>query len=368
MPTDRVDTVVVGAGLAGAAAAWQLARRDHDVVVLEQFAPGHLRGSSHGSSRIYRRAYQDPFYIELTGRADLAWQELEQESGVRLRTETGGIDTGDRRDPRHLAARLEAAGVPAEVLTPADVAERWPGLDVPTPVMFHSQAGHLDADATVRALLATAERRGAKVVCNAAVRRVEMSNSGGVHVHTDTGSWAARSVVVAAGAWLPELLSDLPVSPRIPALTVRQQEVFHFRQRDASVVYPTIVHKGDVQIYGLASGADGGPQPAMKIAQFDSDTVTTANRRDGTIDPRARKVVIDHVRRTFPGLDPEPVAEASCLFTMTPDEDFVLDRQGPVVVASPCSGHGAKFAPLTGALIADLVEGKDPLPRFAFRG
>ncbi|RLV54844.1 FAD-dependent oxidoreductase [Aeromicrobium phragmitis] len=359
--------MIVGAGLAGAAAAWHLARRGHDVVLLEQFTPGHLRGSSHGSSRIYRRAYEDPFYLELTGRADLAWQELEQESGTRLRTQTGGLDTGDRRDPAHLAGRLAEAGVPADVLQPAEVAERWPGLDVPEPVMFHPHAGHLDADATVRALLATAERMGARIVSGATVDRIEVAPSG-ARVHTDTGSWSAASVVVAAGAWLPELLSSLPVSPPLPTLTVRQQEVFHFRQRDPSVVYPTIVHKGDAQIYGLASGSDGGPRPAMKIAQFDSDTVTTASRRDGTIDPRAREVVVNHVRRTFPGLDPEPVAAASCLFTMTADEDFVLDREGPIVVASPCSGHGAKFAPLTGALIADLVEGKAPLPRFAFRG
>ncbi|MFD1861261.1 N-methyl-L-tryptophan oxidase [Aeromicrobium camelliae] len=366
MTTERADTIVVGAGLAGAAAAWQLSRRGREVVVLEQFGPGHARGSSHGSSRIYRRAYEDPFHVELTGRADAAWRELEDESGVTLRTRTGGLDTGDRRDPHDFAAVLAAAGVPAEVLSPGAVAERWPGLEVPSPVMFHPDAGYLDADATVRAMLATAERAGARIVANTAVRRIETGRAG-ARVHTDTGSWTAAHVVVAAGPWLPELLSGLPVTPPLPVLTVRQQEVFHFRQRDRSIVYPTIVHKSDVQIYGLASGADGGPEPAMKIAQFDSNTVTTASARDGVIDPRARAVVLDHVRRTFPGLEPEPFAEASCLFTMTPDEEFVMDREGAIVVASPCSGHGAKFAPLTGALIADLVQGKPPLPRFAFR-
>ena len=120
------------------------------------------------------------------------------------------------------------------------------------------------------------------------------------------------------------------------------------------------------------SGSDGGPGPAYKIGQYDSDHTTTASSRDGVIDDRPRRAIRSFVERHLPGLDPEPISEKSCLFTMTSDEDFVLDRAttrgGSVVIASPCSGHGAKFAPLVGVLVADLVEGAAPHPRFAFRG
>ena len=178
-------------------------------------------------------------------------------------------------------------------------------------------------------------------------------------------------MVVAAGAWLPELLGGLGVTPELPPFEVRQVEVFHHRHRDPEASWPTLVHDDEIQIYGLASGRDGGPQAAYKIGQFDSDTATTASSRDGVIDDRSRRATRSFVERHLPGLDPDPLAEKSCLFTMTSDEDFVLDRVeargGNVVIASPCSGHGAKFAPLTGVLVADLVEGAPPHPRFAFR-
>jgi sarcosine oxidase len=126
------------------------------------------------------------------------------------------------------------------------------------------------------------------------------------------------------------------------------------------------VDKADIQIYGLPSGGDGGPEPTVKVARYDGGLVTTASTRSGGVSPEHRATVVDYVRRRLPGLDPEPVAEASCLFTSTANEDFVLDRRGPVVVVSPCSGHGAKFAPLIGELAADLAVGRaEPLPRFA---
>jgi sarcosine oxidase len=183
-------------------------------------------------------------------------------------------------------------------------------------------------------------------------------------------------VVVAAGSWLPELLGGLSATPQLPAMEVRQVEVFHHRHHDRTAAWPTLVHDsrldhGGVELYALPSGRDGGPDPAYKIGQFDSDTSTTATGRDGVVDDRARRATRAFVEQQLPGLEPLPVAEQSCLFTMTSDEDFVLDRApaggGHVVVASPCSGHGAKFAPLIGVLVADLVEGGAPRPRFAFR-
>lgn len=359
------DVCIVGAGLAGASAARELAARGHAVLLLERYAVGHRLGSSHGSSRIYRRAYVDPFYVALTGRAADEWDRLEEEAGAALRTPTGGLDVGDGR-PDAIHAALTAAGVPVVYLSSEEVADRWPGIAL-GPAAFHPGAGHLDADRTVATCVDLAVRRGAELREQTAMTRLEIAGDG-VLVHHEAGTDRARRVVVAAGPWLPELLGGLGVAPQLPALRVRQQEVFHHRHRDPAASWPTIVHLADdVEVYALPSGSDAGPSPTYKIGQFNSESDTTASTRDGVVDDRARRATRAFVEEHLPGLEPDPVAEASCLFTMTPDGDFVLDRVGPVVVASPCSGHAAKFAPLTGVLVADLVEGGAPDPRFAFR-
>jgi len=159
----------------------------------------------------------------------------------------------------------------------------------------------------------------------------------------------------------------VPVS--LPPLTVTQQQVFHFHHRDPAAIWPTIVHKSELQLFGMPSGADGGPLPAFKVGEHDRGVPTTASTRDGVVDPECRERIVRHVAEWLPGLHAEPVAEATCLYTTTPDEDFVLDRVGPVVVASPCSGHGAKFAPLGGEMTADLALGAAQAdPRFALKG
>src|SRR4051794_4419227 len=375
MAPERYDVAVVGAGLTGVAAARELVGRGHSVLLLEQYAVGHDRGSSHGSSRIYRRAYADATYVALTGRAADEWARLEEESGVTLRTPTGGLDAGAGREQQMYAA-LRAGGVEATVLSAAAVAERWPGIALGTEACFHPDAGHLDADLTVATLLDLAVRSGAELREHTPLSRIEPV-ADGLLVHHSSGHDMVGSVVVAAGAWLPELLAGLTVRPSLPTLQVKQVEVFHHRHLDPEASWPTLVHDSiddgrSVELYGLASGRDGGSAPAYKLGQHDSDRTTTASARDGTIDERPRRAVRSFVERHFPGLEPEPMSAKSCLFTMTPDEDFVLDRAaaggGDVVIASPCSGHGAKFAPLVGVLVADLVEGAAPQPRFAFRG
>ncbi|MGW0823188.1 FAD-dependent oxidoreductase [Streptomyces sp. NPDC002845] len=356
---------VVGAGLMGAATAWQLARQGHEVTLIEGYDIGHRHGSSHGTSRIFRRAYADPFYVRLTGQAHEYWRELEHDSSTPLLGITGGLDLGEGRDPEGLAAVLGAAKVPYELLGAQAAAERWPYIRFTGPALHHPDAGVIDADQTVAACIRRAVEHGADVLTGVRVTDIDVRARvrEKALVRTDDGrELTAGTVVIAAGPWLPDLRLPVP----LPPLRVTQQQVFHFRQREPHVQWPTLVSKDEaMQVFGLPSGADGGPLPAVKVAEHDRGTPTTARTRDGVVDPSSRTRLSTFVHDRLPGLDPDPVAEATCLYTTTPDEDFVLDRHGPLVVVSPCSGHGAKFAPLIGAMAADLATGRaEPHPRF----
>jgi len=168
-------------------------------------------------------------------------------------------------------------------------------------------------------------------------------------------------IAVAAGAWIAPLLGGLV---RLPPLTVTQQQVFHFAPapaaRDAAGPWPVFIDDADDgYVYGLPGGRDGGVPGTIKIGEHNPGQVTTADGRDFRVDPAARARVRAYVAKRLPALDPAPVNETTCLYTWTANEDFILDRPsgGPFVVASPCSGHGAKFAPLLGEIIASLAAG-----------
>ncbi len=364
--TARADLIVVGAGLAGAAAARSAAARGASVVVLEQFAPGHKHGSSHGSARIFRRAYPDPLYVRLTGQAGNAWRALEAAAGETLLSMTGEIDFGAVREPAGLHAVLTGCGVPAELLPAQEASRRWPQFDFTGtgPVLFHQNAGVLDPDLAIAALLRLATSHGADVRFGTRVTGLAAGGDGAV-VAAGEESFTAPAVVVAAGAWIAPLLDGLV---RLPPLTVTKQAVFHFgpAAEPARPPWPVFIaaHETDF-CYGLPGGRDGEVPGAIKVGEHHPGTVTTAAGRDFHVDEAGRARVAGFARRRLPGLDPVPRNEATCLYTWTANEDFILDRQGPFVVASPCSGHGAKFAPLLGEVIADLAAGRpSPDPRF----
>jgi monomeric sarcosine oxidase len=363
----RVDLVIVGAGLAGSAAAQAAAARGLEVVLLEAFAAGHRRGSSHGSARIFRRAYPDPLYVRLTGQAGELWRKLEDEAKQSLLLKTGGVDFGRTRNPERLHAILSAGGVPAELLGPAAAAERWPGISFENtgPVMFHAEAGVLDPRLAVAAMLRLATERGADVRFDTPVTHLTTTPGGGAVAHTDSGTFTAPVVAVTAGAWAAPLVGDLVP---LPPLTVTQQQVFHFAPREVprQDPWPIFLYQdGTDDFYGLPGGRDGVVPGAIKLGEHYNATTTTADGRDFTVDPDARQRTIAFTRKRLPGLNSTPVNEITCLYTSTANDDFILDRRGPFVIASACSGHGAKFAPLLGEIITDLALGHDtPDPRF----
>lgn len=346
------EVVIVGAGLMGSACAWHLGRRGVETVVIEQYEPATSRGSSHGSARITRRAYPEDDYVRLTGEAFEWWRELERETGTTLLRMTGGLDHGSWRKAEVIAASLARAGVPHEYLSPAEAADRFPGMVFDSAVLHHPQAGTVDAEYAVLAFLDAARRSGAQVWTDTPVTDVSVDDDG-AWVRTSRGRVRARKVVIAAGGWVSELTGGLV---RLPPIRVTEHSVFHLPRADESITWPVTLHRDELDIYHLPGGRDAGPGDARKIAEH-RGPITTARTREGVVDPESRRRIVEYVKRWLPGLVPEPFAETTCLYTTTPSDDFVIDRVGPIVVVSACSGHGAKLAPTVGRVAADLLGG-----------
>lgn len=377
----QTDVLVIGAGLSGSAAAWKLTELGYDVIVVDRDVPASDRGSSHGSARILRYAYPDPLYTGLMVEAKKGWDELERRNGRRLVTPSGSLDVGGLRDPEELARVLDGAGVENELLSADVAADRWPGLSFDPAltgsdkVLWHPDAGVINAEATVTAQLAEAKKSGAAVLEHweaASVRRLGAHRSGYTVTSTTGETIEAGQVVVAAGGWVADLLSaaDLPDAflANLPSVEVSQENAYHFPYRDEADCgpvadgrassWPTLISKSpDILVYSLPGGTDADFR-GQKVAEYNAGhKMSSAADRDGRIDDANRERVTEYVRTMMPGLVPEPYAETTCLFTNLPDEDFLIDRVDGVTVVSPCSGHGAKFAPLIGDLTASLVAG-----------
>ena len=366
---ESFEYVVVGAGLSGAATAWQLAARGHDVAVLERTTPANDAGSSHGSARIFRYAYLEAFYTGLVKEAKAGWDELARLSGKHLITPTGAVDYGAVRQPGRLAAALSAHEIEHELLSAREAQDRWPQIAFDTDVLWHPGAGVIDAHESVAAMVDQAVAHGAALHTSWEVACVTESSGAYILTSMDGRSIKASNVIVAAGGWLPQLLGSLslPASflDHVPDIEVRQEQAYHFPYVDGTdpSTWPTFIHKREGwQSYGLPGGRDADFR-GQKVAEYNGGKILpSAANQDGLIDAANRRRVIDYVEKYLPGLIPEPYAETTCLFTNTPTEDFIIDRAERITILSPCSGHGAKFAPLIGQLAADLATGTGTVP------
>ncbi|WP_375426710.1 FAD-dependent oxidoreductase [uncultured Friedmanniella sp.] len=355
--------VVIGAGLAGAATAWHLARDGHEVTLVERTRPAATDGSSHGSARIFRYGYTDRLYAELVVRSRAGFDELEALVGRQLITPTGSVDFGEERDPRALAAVLAGLGVEHELLPRAQAQHRFPQLAPDTDVLWHPGAGVIDAEGTVQAMVDLAVGAGAQLATDWPVAEVRRVGSGYRLLSEDGRTIDAERVVVAAGGWLPTLLPRLPLPAGfrsgLPPLEVSQENAYHFPYRDTpEQSWPTSIHgSAAIQTYTLPGGRDAQFR-GQKVAEFNAGLkLSTAAHQTGVIDPANRARVIAYVEQYLPGLVPEPYAQTTCLFTNTPTEDFVIDGVDGITIVSACSGHGAKFAPVTGELAAAVATG-----------
>jgi sarcosine oxidase len=335
----------------GSATAWWLARWGIDVVLVEQFEAGHQRGSSHGSTRIFRLAYPEATFVDMARRALPMWREIEDDVGVELLATTGGIDYGDRTSLRLIVDALTRTRVLHEIVGPLEAAQRWPGFVFDGPVLYQADAGRISADAAVHALQERARIYGAQLHFDEPVRALAPEADNRVMVITEVGQYRATTAVVTAGAWVGGLLPGLI---DLAGLTVTREQVFHFPSRIGDVVWPSYIHHGHTFIYGLQGPSGEG----VKVAEHHTGAVTTADERSFDIDEAGRRRVIKHVSKWMPGLDPTPTSATTCLYTNTPDESFIIERRGPIVVGAPCSGHGFKFVPLVGRQLAELASGR----------
>lgn len=355
----RADLVVVGAGVNGAATAWWAARSGLDVVLLDRFEAGHDRGSSHGGVRIFRFAYPQAEYVALAQQARRLWRLVEEETGETLLEETGGIDFGWQPGVAATAAALAAAGAPHELLGPQEAAERFAGFAFDGPVLFHPNGGRSWAARSVAALTRAAAAHGAEVRFEEPVERIEVRGDEAL-AHTATDTFRTGRLVVAAGAWVADLLAGLVPLPR---LRVTLEQPAHFRPLEDGLRWPSFIeHAADAAFstYGLFE-----PGVGVKLGEHQVGPEVHPDRRGFEPDPVALARVSAHARRMLPGVEPIPVAVDTCLYTTTDDDDFVIDRVGPITVASACSGHGFKFGPATGRLIVEVAGGAPPPPRFA---
>lgn len=359
----RRDVVVVGAGAMGSSAAWWLAREGADVVVLERFAAGHERGSSHGASRIFRLAYEAPLYATYARDAMALWRMLEEESGESLLTRTGGIDHGDQEPLDRIARVLSAVSTPGEFLSPADASDRWPGCRFEGPVLYQPDTGVIHADATVAALYRSATTRGAEFRYETPARAIRPGRDE-VVVETDDEEISADVAIVTAGAWVSRLVDGIV---DLPPLKITQEQPAYFAPRDPNLPWPVLIHRFSTGATGAGSlgrlSAYGVPTPGVgiKIGEHGTGPEIDPDRPQDP-DPASVDRLARYVERWLPGLDPAPLSVMSCLYTTTPGEHFVVGRAGRLVIGSPCSGHGFKFTPIIGRLLSELARGRGDAP------
>ncbi|WP_267644190.1 N-methyl-L-tryptophan oxidase [Haloarchaeobius amylolyticus] len=365
--TEQYDVIVVGVGGMGSAACAHLASRGVDVLGIERFDVPHAKGSSHGSTRIIRKAYHEhPDYVPLVERAYENWRELEAETGRDLLHVTGSVCAAPADGDLVANARqaCEEHDLPYDSMTGAELNQRFPGYGVPDDydALYQPDGGFLDCEQSVIAHVERAQSEGGTVHAREQVTDWSAGEDG-VRVETDRGEYAADSLVLAAGAWAGDLL------PELDGTAVPERQVLGWFQPPEPAdftpeTFPVFVTESDdgAEYYGFPRY----DRPGMKVGVYrhlhedvDPDDVAAPTRRD---EQALRAVLTEH----FPAADGPTMGLSTCMFTNTPDMDFVVDTlpdRPDVVVAAGFSGHGFKFSSAIGEALADLaLHGETDLP------
>ncbi|WP_230530150.1 N-methyl-L-tryptophan oxidase [Microvirga roseola] len=370
--TSSFDVAVIGLGAMGAAALYQLAKRGVRAIGIDRFSPPHDQGSTHGETRITRQAIgEGEVYVPLALRSNEIWRELEAEIGERLLTQNGCLIIGPAQEPVQGVVRkgfltrtrnaAQQYDISHEILDPAEIRRRYPQF---TPQdfeigYFEPGGGYLDPERCVAAQLARAHVLGASTLLGTVVRALQRDGSG-IRISTDRGDLLASEVIVSAGAWAPGLLG----APFDRLLTPTRQVMHWFPVEEA---HASAWAEGPVFIWSH------GPNPNDFFYGFpalpgSSATKTAGEQYDASTDPdhvernidasEVRHMVETHTSGRLAGLRNEAVRSVTCLYTITPDSNFLIDRHPEnerILVASPCSGHGFKHSAAIGEALAQTV-------------
>ena len=365
MTTD-VDVAVVGLGGIGSAAAYWLARRPGlRVLGLERFELGHLNGASEDVSRIIRRSYHRRDYVRLTARAYDAWAAVEAESGARIVTRTGGLDVGPIEtadgtgiDIEQYADAMEAEGVPFERLDGPEIVRRWPAwrLGEEHVGLYQAETGIADPSQGNPAHRRLATEHGATLRDRTPVLSIEDAGDGEITLELEDGELVrAGHVVLAADAWTNELLA--PLGLELP-LTITQEQVAWFAPRDDPALFskerfPVWIWMDEPSFYGFPAHGHPGP----KVGQDVGGREVTPDTRTFETDPEALARATAFLDRYLPGMAGDPFLVKTCLYTMTPDRDFVVDTLPghPQMLLLQGAAHAYKFASVLGQIAAELV-------------
>lgn len=361
------DCIVLGTGGVGSAACWHLSRRGANVLGLDRFPPGHDRGSSHGQTRIIRQAYfEHADYVPLLRRAYELWAELEQTSGQRLFEQVGLLQVGPAGGvvlPGVLRA-AELHDLPVDCLNAAESMRRFPGFFVPEDLsaVYEPRAGLLHVEACVRAHCAAAVASGAELLSGVAVQGWQATDRE-VLVRTDRGDFRAKNLILTAGAWSPDLLGG-----SVPPLRVLRKHIYWFPaphpEHCAAAGAPTFLYELP---HGVFYGFPTINTDGLKCGEHSGGELVTDPLHDPReLDERDQTRVTDFVRDFLPGVEPAVQSRSVCFYTMSPDENFLVDRHpehGNVCFAAGLSGHGFKFTSVLGEVLADwTLTGQTPQP------
>lgn len=359
-----LDALVVGLGAMGSATLQHLARRGARVAGIDRFAPPHTHGSTHGRTRIIREAYyESPIYVPLLRRAYELWEALERESGESLFRETGGLMIG----PEHgelVSGALRSArehDIAHELLDGPAMRRRFPQFRVPAGhvALLEKRAGILFPERCVATALRRAQHDGADIRTDERLLSWE-AGTDLVRCRTDRGEFTVARLVLCVGPWLPELLAALALPLDV------ERQTFHWfipdedRERFGPARCPIALWEYDTGRL-VATFPDFGD--GVKVGIHHEGEITTPERCRRTISPEEDEVTAALLERCLPGAAATLADSAVCLYTNTPDHHFLVDRHpasARVVVVSPCSGHGFKFASVIGEIAAELALGESP--------
>ncbi len=353
----QFDVAVVGMGALGSAAAYHLARKGARTVAFEQFELGHVRGASHDTSRIIRTSYGSPQYVRLAQASYRDWADFEAVSGERLTTVTGGlifIPTDGPFAASDFVTSLDAAGVPHELLSPAQVHARWPQFSLPANVetIYTPDSGIVHAARSVASLQMHARARGVDIRDRTPVLSLTPDETG-VIVHTETGDVHAGKVVLAADAWTNALLA--PLGAEIPLITM-QEQVTYFKPRDAESFdrdrFPVWIWEDEQCFYGFPTYGE----PTIKAARDRSDNLMSPEDRTFVPSPELLAELSTFMSATIPGSG-DVLRTVTCQYAITPDRNFVIGPvpQHPDIIVALGAGHAFKFTPTIGRILAELA-------------